>query len=106
MKKLKTSAALTWATISFSFSKTAIYISDDALANKIWTELKNTVNTRIPDKTVRSRAGKTSNQLVFATIGITVSITRNEVDFIEIYPPCSVEDYLQNIYREPQAFIK
>lgn len=83
-----------------------IYISDDTLAKKIWNEFKNTTDTYIPDETVRSRAGKTSNQLIFAGKGITASINHGEVDFIEIYPPCSLQDYLENIYREPGAFIR
>jgi hypothetical protein len=80
-----------------------IYISDEVLANEIWNEFKSTAQ---PDKTVRSRAGKTSNQLIFAGKGITVSTKGNDVDFIEIYRPCTAQDYLDNIYHEPQAFIR
>lgn len=81
-----------------------IYISDDALAKKTWAEFKNTTNTS--GTTVRSRAGKTSNQIIFPEQGITVSTVRDAVDFIEIYPPQPLHDYLANIYREPGPFIR
>ncbi len=38
---------------------------------------------------------------VFASQGVTASITQGEVDFIEIYPACSLQEYHENIYREP-----
>jgi len=83
-----------------------IYISDDAAAKKIWDEFNTTTNTDNPDNTVRSRAGKTSNQKVFAQQGISVSMSHSDIDFIEIYPPCSLPDYLQHIYQEPGPFIR
>lgn len=82
-----------------------IYISDDALAKTIWDAFKNSTSI-LPDDTVRSRAGKTSNQVIFAGQGITASVSKGEVDFIEIYSPCSLQDYLENIYQEPQPFIR
>jgi hypothetical protein len=81
-----------------------IYISNDALINNLWNEFKLTGTT--PEETVRSRAGKTSNQLIFAIQGLTVSITKDEVHFVEIYHPCTVEEYLGNIYQEPGKFIR
>jgi hypothetical protein len=83
-----------------------IYISNEMLVKEIWTEFKNDQKAILPEETVRSRAGKTSNQLIFATQGITVSTHGSEVDFIELYPACSVEDYLKNIYHEPKPFIR
>ncbi|MFD1002720.1 hypothetical protein ACFQ21_25570 [Ohtaekwangia kribbensis] len=82
-----------------------IYISDDVLAKKLWDEFNSSAR-QVPDETVRSRAGKTSNQLIFAGKGITASINKGVVDFIEIYPPCTQQDYLENIYHEPQRFIR
>lgn len=83
-----------------------IYVSDDTLAKKLWSEFKRVANTGTPEKTVRSRAGKTSNQLIFANHGITASINKEDVDFIEIYPACTLEYYLGHIYREPGPFIR
>jgi hypothetical protein len=83
-----------------------IYISDDVVTKKIWNEFKRILNSEAAEKTVRSRAGKTSNQLIFATQGVTVSLTNDDVDFIEIYTPCSLHEYLEKIYREVQPFIR
>lgn len=82
-----------------------IYTSDEVVASKLWNEfLANADNT--PEQVARSRAGKTSNQLIFAGHGITASTTRGEVDFIEIYAPCSLQNYLENIYRDVPKFIR
>ncbi|HEY5745495.1 MAG TPA: hypothetical protein VIU12_05445 [Chryseolinea sp.] len=83
-----------------------IYISGDALAKKIWGEFNSTTKIKSPEKTVPSRAGKTSNQVIFAQQGITASLANDDVDFIELYPPCALHDYLENIYREQQPFIR
>lgn len=83
-----------------------IYISDATLAQKLWSEFKSLLNNAAPEKTVRSRAGKTANQLIFAKQGVTASITKDDVHFIEVYPPCSLEYYLEHIYREPGPFIR
>jgi hypothetical protein len=76
------------------------------VTKKIWNEFKSISNSDIAEKTVRSRAGKTSHQLIFATQGITVSLTNDDVDFIEIYAPCSLQEYLEKTYREVQPFIR
>lgn len=83
-----------------------IYISGGARAEMVWTEFNNTVNTNTPESIVRSRAGKTSNQVIFSGLGITASTTRDTVDFIEIYPPQPLQEYLTNIYRDPGPFIR
>lgn len=83
-----------------------IYVSDERLTALLWEELKKTIDVTAPDKTVRSRAGKTSNQLIFAGHGVTVSVTKGEANFIEIYPPCSLDEYLEQIYVEPGPFIR
>lgn len=82
------------------------YVSDEQVVKRLWDEFKKVAGSVSPEKTVRSRAGKTSNQLIFASHGVTVSMNKTEVHFIEIYPPCSVDDYLENIYIEPQPFIR
>ncbi len=83
-----------------------IYISSEILCEGLWREFKKSFDTSAPEKMVRSRAGKPSNQLIFAKLGFTVSLKGDNVDFIEIYPPCSLEDYLDNVYREPGLFIR
>ena len=83
-----------------------IYISNDVVAKQVWAEFENTTETNTPRKIVRSRAGKTANQIIFAGSGITASIAGDDVAFIELYPPCSLQDYLDNIYKEVQPFIR
>jgi hypothetical protein len=83
-----------------------IYISDSILIKKIWAEFKNSPNANTPETIVRSRAGKTSNQLIFSDQGITASTDGDTVDFIEIYSPQPLHDYLTNIYRDPGPFIR
>jgi hypothetical protein len=83
-----------------------IYISNDVLTKKLWSEFTNSANTNTPEETVRSRAGKTSNQLIFASQGLAASVTKGNVDFIEIYRPCTLQKYMANIYNEVQPFIR
>jgi hypothetical protein len=83
-----------------------IYISAGELATRIWDEFKRSPQGDAPGNVVRSRAGKTANQIVVAEQGITASIQRDEINFLEIYPPQSLADYLANIYVEPKPFIR
>lgn len=83
-----------------------IYISNDVVAKQVWAEFKSTTEADTPGKVVRSRAGKTANQIIFAASGITASIAGDDVAFVELYPPCSLQDYLENIYREVTPFIR
>jgi len=83
-----------------------IYISNGIVASKLWRECKDLFDVDEPEKRVRSRAGKTSNQLIFAHQGVTVSMSQSDIDFIEIYPSCSLQEYLDGVYREPGLFIR
>ena len=81
-----------------------IYISDSVLVQQLWTEFKEAGSAGMPAETLRSRAGKTSNQSVFPEQGFSVSIHNDEVDFVEIYAPQSLDEYVANIYRDPGLF--
>jgi hypothetical protein len=83
-----------------------IYLSEGRLATTVWTEFKSSADASASETVVRSRAGKTANQVVFAEQGITASVQGNDVNFVEIYPPQSLEEYLATIYREPMPFIR
>jgi hypothetical protein len=83
-----------------------IYLSGGELASRIWDEFKRSAHANAPNKVVRSRAGKTSNQIIVAEQGISASVHKDDVDFMEIYPPRSIEGYLASIYREPKPFIR
>jgi hypothetical protein len=52
---------------------------------------------------LRSRAGKTSNQRVYADRGIAVSKGK-KLDFIEIFQPTTPQTYEQTIYVAPGPF--
>jgi hypothetical protein len=83
-----------------------IYLPEGDVAQRIWLEFKRSADANSPCETLRSRAGKTSNQLVFAGSGLTASVHGESVDFIEIYPPQSLERYLKDVYRDRGPFIR
>ena len=55
---------------------------------------------------LRSRAGKKSNLMVYPEAGFAVSIKNNEVDFIEVFHPTTLEQYKKDIYIEVGPFIR
>jgi hypothetical protein len=55
---------------------------------------------------LRSRAAKRAKILVNASAGIAVSVQGTSPDFVEVFPPCTHEEYLREIYREPPRFIR
>lgn len=82
-----------------------IYIADNDLPQQLWNEFMESV----PDPagtTVRSRAGKNINHIIFAEKGFAGSLDNGIVKFIEIFTPLSLEEYLSTIYREPPQFRK
>lgn len=83
-----------------------VYISDEQIAQNTWVAFKASTKADASEKTVRSRAGKTSNQEIFASKGFAASIKRDEVDFVEVFEPCSLREYLENVYEEVGKFIR
>jgi len=84
-----------------------IYTSNGLLANELWIEFKAANNNNIvPSITLRSRAGKTARQEVYAGQGFTISITGDDIHFIEIYRSMSPDEYLDEIYRVVGPFIR
>jgi hypothetical protein len=59
-----------------------------------------------PDVTLRSRAGKGYAHHVYADRGIAYSSRGDDVAFVELFSPTSVERYEQEIYEDPGAFIR
>lgn len=55
---------------------------------------------------LRSRAGKTSNQHVFPEQGVAYSESDDQLEFIEIFPPMSLDAYRASIYSDPGPFIR
>ena len=59
-----------------------------------------------PDAVLRSRAGKTHNHYVYADKGIAYSANSNQVSYLEIFQPCSLDTYKSQMYFEPSPFIR
>jgi hypothetical protein len=53
----------------------------------------------------RGRSSTTANQYVQAERGVAYSEDGDEVEFVEVFPPRSLEAYLEDIYRDPGEFI-
>ncbi|MBO9701896.1 MAG: hypothetical protein J7604_16935 [Sporocytophaga sp.] len=75
-----------------------IYISDeDRLRNMSFDSIKSAYGS---GHRLSSRAGKTSNLYVYAELGFAVSVTHGQIDFIEIFPSTTLEDYKSRIHKE------
>ncbi|MBL8539410.1 MAG: hypothetical protein JNK68_03465 [Betaproteobacteria bacterium] len=59
-----------------------------------------------PAAELRSRAGKTFTHYVYPAAGIAFSAHRQEIAYVEVFPPCSLQDYLDRIYVDPGVFTK
>ena len=59
-----------------------------------------------PDERLRSRAGRGHSQYLFGAGGIAFSTADDEVDFVEVFAPTTVADYVAQIYAEPPPFIR
>jgi len=55
---------------------------------------------------LRSRAGKRAHLWVWADQGIACSVQDETVHFLEVFPPCSLDEYKTRIYREPPRFTR
>ena len=59
-----------------------------------------------PAAELRSRAGKTFTHYVYPAVGIAYSAHRQDIAYVEVFAPCSLQDYLDRIYVDPGAFTK
>lgn len=55
---------------------------------------------------LRSRAGKRSLLHVYPDRGVAFSADGDEVEFLEVFPPTTLERYESEIYREPGPFVE
>ncbi len=75
-----------------------IYISDeDRLKNMSFEKIKSDYGS---GHRLSSRAGKTSNLMVYPEKGFAVSVTHGEIDFIEIFPSTTLDDYKSRIHKD------
>jgi hypothetical protein len=59
-----------------------------------------------PEVALRSRAGKTYEHQVAPAAGVAWSENGEEVAFVEVFAPCSLESWRTRFYTEPPAFRK
>jgi hypothetical protein len=59
-----------------------------------------------PAAELRSRAGKVFTHYVYPEAGIAFSAHQNTIAYVEIFAPCSLQDYRARIYVDPGAFTK
>ena len=58
------------------------------------------------DVDLPSRAGKMFNHRVWVEAGLALSVDGEEIAFVEVFHPCTLEEYKRDIYREPGPFIR
>lgn len=56
--------------------------------------------------TLRSRAGKDSVLYLYPEQGLAVSASTEGVDFLEAFPPASLDRYRDELYLEPSDFVR
>lgn len=81
-----------------------IYLSDRGVLDQL-DEATLESELGAPAGSLRSRAGKHSELRVYPEKGIAFS-SGDELDFIEIFPPTTLDGYKSAIYSEPGPFIK
>lgn len=80
-----------------------IYLGGDALHDVSAADLQQGLDGA--GTLLRSRAGKRANLHVYPEQGVAFSEEGGELDFIEIFPPTTLSQYQERIYKEPGAFI-
>jgi hypothetical protein len=82
-----------------------IYLGDRTLLGTLTEDQLKAELGGGPGESLMSRAGKQSEMLVYPDKGVAFSIG-DEIDFLEIFPPCTLAEYQANIYSEPGPFYK
>lgn len=61
-----------------------------------------------PDESLRSRAGKTFQHHVYGERGLAFSTRRggDSLRIVEVFSPCSPDDYRATLYEDPGRFIE
>ncbi len=76
-----------------------IYINDDShLISDM--SFKKIISDYGEGHRLSSRAGKTSNLYVYPEIGFAVSVTHGQIDFIEIFPSTTLDEYKSRIHED------
>lgn len=75
-----------------------------ALADTTVKELRSALKGK--SKSLRSRAGKEFDHMVYPADGVAFSCEDDELRFVEVFPPRPLEAYLDEIYRDPGPFTR
>ena len=77
-----------------------VYVSDASFGD---VAAKPLVDELGPGEVMRSRSGKHSNLRVWPDRGLAASVDEDEErpEFVEVFPPMSLGEYLDGIYEEP-----
>lgn len=59
-----------------------------------------------PEAVLASRAGYNSTIRVFATKGVAFSSDDADVEFLEVFPPTTLDRYVAEVYEDPGEFIR
>lgn len=82
-----------------------IYVSDQSILSET-TSRTLTDALGDSDAVLRSRQCKRCNLHVYPNRGIAFSSDGDDIGFLEIFQPMTLEEYKQTIYREPPNFTK
>ncbi|GAL87145.1 hypothetical protein Cylst_1922 [Sporocytophaga myxococcoides] len=77
---------------------TMIYINDDTRLGNL--SLKKIASEYGEGHRLSSRAGKTSNLYVYPEEGFAISVTHDQIDFIELFPSTTLDDYKSRIHKD------
>lgn len=59
-----------------------------------------------PELSLPSRASKKAVQWVWPDHGVAVSVEKDVTNFIDVFQPCTADDYQAQWYQEPDPFTK
>ena len=79
-----------------------VYLSEDALENVSVKDFERITDGEATE--LRSRAGKMSTLYLFAADGVAYSTDGSTIDFAEFFPPCSADEYTDQVYEDPGPF--
>ncbi len=91
-----------------------LYVEDDEVRlvrvdhNGLHGVTRSALCSKMGDDFVRlpSRAGKRAGLLLYASQGIAFSSEGDELDFLEVFVPCTRREYEHRYYRSPPPFVR
>jgi hypothetical protein len=81
-----------------------IYVPRSALADADLGELQRELGE--PAERLRSRTGEDSWIQVYPDRGVAFATDGQQVEILEVFPPTSLDGYLEGIYDDPGEFVR